>query len=60
VAAGGIKAILADYFKHNKQVYNKFKKTIVPEEETKDKASKKRVRRDSTDSRKSVENPKKR
>jgi len=52
-----LKAILADYFKHNKQVYNKFKKSVAPVDETKEKSSKKRVRRDSTDSRKSVESP---
>ncbi len=37
VRAGGIKAILAEYFKQNKSVYKQFKKVV-------EKPSKKRVR----------------
>jgi hypothetical protein len=33
VEAGGIKAILAEYFKHNKKVYQKFKKTVTSADE---------------------------
>jgi hypothetical protein len=55
VEAGGIKSILAEYFKHNKPVYQKFKKSVTKEE-----GSKKRVRRDSSESHKSLEKSKKR
>jgi hypothetical protein len=41
VKAGGIKAILSDYLKHNKTVYKKFKKSVEADEP---KPSKKRLR----------------
>jgi len=42
VKAGGIKALLSDYLKHNKAVYKKFKKSVEATEVTK--PSKKRLR----------------
>ena len=44
VAAGGIKAILSEYFKHNKPVYKKFKKSVEADVA---KPSKKRLRSNS-------------
>ena len=57
VKAGGIKAILADYFKHNKPVYKKFRKAVGASD-TPDLAGK-RKRAQSNDSEAS-EPPKKR